>query len=214
MILRTISKIITDFQDDTVWVYEMHALRAREMSRLNFSYFLTAAALCLAAGPALSQTLVQREPGLWEIQVDKGSQVADAMKSMAKMLEQMPAAQRQQMEQMMKSSGLSSADPTVIKQCVTPEMAARGFVPYVDEPDMKCTTTTQNVSGTEGRFTFTCQSPQGTFKGNGRILDAAAKSYRSEMTAEGTVSGLPMKMNMSTQAHWLGKDCQGIKPIG
>lgn len=184
------------------------------MRRSTLSYVLTALALGLAAGPALSQTLVQREPGLWEIQVDKSSQVADAMRSMAKILELMPAAQRQQMEKMMKNSGVSSTDPTLIKQCVTPEMAARGFVPYVDEPDVKCTTTTQNVSGTEGKFTFTCQSPEGTFKGNGRVLDAKPKSYRSEMTAEGTVSGLPMKMDINTQAHWLGKDCQGIKPIG
>lgn len=184
------------------------------MNKPSFQSLFVTTVLCLAAGPALAQTLAQREPGLWEIQVDKGSQVADAMKGMAKMLEQMPAGQRQQMEQMMKNSGLSSADPTVIKQCVTPEMAARGFVPYVDEPEMKCTTTTQNMSGTEGQFTFTCQSPRGTFKGNGRILDATAKSYRSEMTVEGAVSGLPMKMNVSTQAHWLGKDCQGIKPIG
>lgn len=184
------------------------------MNRPYFPYFLATIAFGLAAGPALSQTLVQREPGLWEIRVDKGSQMANAMKGMAKMLEQMPAAQRQQMEQMMKNSGLSSTDPTVIKQCVTPEMAARGFVPYVDEPDMKCTTTSQNVSNTEGTFTFTCQSPKGTFKGNGRILDATSKSYRAEMTAAGTVSGLPMSMDMNTQAHWLAKDCQGIKPIG
>lgn len=181
------------------------------MSRSTVWYALAASALCLTAGAALSQTLVQREPGLWEIQVDKGSQAANVMRGLANMLSQLPAAQRQQMERTMKSSGVSSTDPTLVKQCVTPEMAARGFVPYVDDPNMKCTT----ASGSEGgRFTFSCQSPQGTFKGSGRILDATPQSYRAEMSVQGIVAGLPMNMDMTSQARWLGKDCQGIRPIG
>lgn len=184
------------------------------MNRPNFSYCLAAAMLCLMSGAALSQTLVQREPGLWEIQVDKNSQAAATMQGLAALMSQMPAAQRQQMERSMKSSGLSATDPTLIKQCVTPEMAARGFVPYVDDPNMKCTTTTRSVSGTEAAFSFSCQSPQGAFKGTGRILDATPKTYRSDMTVEGAVAGMPMKMDVTHHARWVGKDCQGIRPIG
>lgn len=211
MILRTISKSISCLPTHADRGYSRRVIREKGMYKLNFSYFFVTMALCATAGTALAQTPAQREPGLWEIQVDKNSQAAAAMQNLANMFGQLPAAQRQQMEQAMKNSGISAADPTLIKQCVTPEMAARGYVPYVDDPNMKCTT----ASGSEGgRFTFSCQSPQGTFKGSGRILDATPKSYRAEMSAQGTVAGLPMSMDMTSQARWLGKDCQGIKPVG
>jgi hypothetical protein len=180
------------------------------------SRFLLGVLACLAAAPAISETVVQREPGLWEIRVDKDSPAAATMQGLARMMGQLPSAQRQQMEQAMKRSGISSADPTLIKQCVTREMAERGFVPYVDDPDMRCTTTTADASdgNDNGRFTFICRSPQGTFQGSGRILDAAPKSYRAEMSAQGNVAGVPMSMDFTTRARWLGKDCQGIRPIG
>ncbi|MBV6273244.1 DUF3617 domain-containing protein [Alcaligenaceae bacterium CGII-47] len=184
------------------------------MNISNFSRILPAIALSLMAGAAASQTLTPREPGLWEIRIDKGSQMANAMKGMADMLQNIPAAQRKQMEQMMKDSGVSLSNPTVIKQCVTPEMAARGFEPQMDDADMKCTSKMKDVSKTESQFSFSCQGPEGKLEGEGRVLDATAKSYKTEMKMSGDIEGQPVSMDMAHEGRWLGKDCQGIKPLG
>ncbi len=184
------------------------------MRKSNFVTGSVTLALSLFAGVVASQTLQQRDPGLWEIRMNQGSPLAAVMQSMEGMLEGMPPAQRKQMEQMMQQSGASLAEPTVIKQCVTPEMAARDFQSYSDDPDMDCTTTSQKMSGTEGEFAFTCQSDEGEWKGQGRIWDVSAKHYKSEMTMEGTVEGRPLKVDMSHDAKWVSSDCQGVKPVG
>ncbi len=183
------------------------------MRRSGFLYGCIAVTMCLHTGLATSQTLAQREPGLWELRMDKGSAVSAVLDSMAGMMESLPPAQRKQMEEMMKSSGTSLSQPDVIKQCLTPEMAAREFQPYNDDPDMTCTTTSKVISSSAAHLTFSCLSPEGKLVGEGDVWDASAKSYKSKMSMQGSVAGRPVKMDISHEGKWLGSDCQGIQPI-
>ncbi|NYT65982.1 DUF3617 domain-containing protein [Alcaligenaceae bacterium] len=169
--------------------------------------------MCFHAGQAAAQTLEKRTPGLWELRMDMGSAISAAMNSMAGMMDKLPPAQRKQMEEMMKSSGATLSQPDVIRQCLTPEMAAREFEPYTDDPDMSCTTKSKVISSSSAHVTFSCSSPEGKLVGEGDIWDASAKSYKSKMTMEGSMSGMPIKMDISHEGKWLGSDCQGVKPI-
>lgn len=174
---------------------------------------LAAVTLCLATGGAMGQSLDKQEPGLWEIRMSQGSPVAALMQGMQAALSNMPAAQREQIEQMMQGSGVSLSEPTVVRQCLTRETAARGFEPYAHDTEMKCRTTSRKISGDKGQFSFSCQNGDDKWKGQGRIWDATSKSYKSEMKMEGTVQGQSIKMDMAHDARWLGEDCQGIKPV-
>lgn len=157
---------------------------------------------------ASAQKLEKRLPGLWEIQLGE-SPLAAMLQSLQK---NMPAAQRKQMEEMMKGSGTSLSKPDVIQQCVTPEMAARDFEIHNDDPDKQCTTTYKPVSRSEGRFTYECKEDGQNLKGEGRIWDASAKHYKSEMTMQGVSGGKPHSMTISQTAQWMGPDCPaGLK---
>ncbi|NYT61800.1 DUF3617 domain-containing protein [Alcaligenaceae bacterium] len=167
-----------------------------------------------SAGVASAQLLENREPGLWEIKTNKGSPMAAMLEGVQDMLKSMPPAQRKQMEQMMQSKGVSVSEPTVVRQCLTPELIAREFQPYDNDPSMKCSNKVQKVSASEINFTFSCKNSSEKWNGDGRIWDATPKSYKSDMTMGGVVEGRPVKMSMSHEARWLGADCKGLKPQG
>lgn len=188
---------------------------SKGLSVMRATIFLPAFLLfaASAASAAPGNPLEGREPGLWEIQLEGGSPVAALMQGMQQTLQNMPAAQRQQMEKMLQGSGISPAMPTSVRQCLTPEMVAQDFQPYVADPSMQCTSTMEKTSSTEGAFSFSCQKDGETWKGKGRIFDAGPKSFKSDMTMEGTVKGRPVKMDMKHEARWIGPDCQGVKPL-
>lgn len=168
----------------------------------------------LSIGTVSAQVLQQRDPGLWEIRMNQGSPMAAMMQSMQDMLGAIPAEQRKQMEAMMGKSGISVSQPDVIKQCLTPEMAARELEPYInDDPDTDCTTTNKKHTKNTAEFTYTCSTPEGKLNGKGRIWDATSKGYKSEMLMEGKVNGQPVKMDMGHEARWVSADCQGVKPV-
>ncbi len=168
----------------------------------------------LSVGTASADVWLKREPGLWEIKMNQGSPMAAMMQSLPGLLDSIPAEQRKQMEAMMGKSGLSVAKPNVIKQCLTPEMAARDFEPYIDEdPDTECKTSSKKLSKNSAEFSYTCNTPDGVLNGKGRIWDATSKAYKSEMIMEGTIEGQPVKMDMGHEGRWVSSDCQGIEPI-
>lgn len=170
--------------------------------------------VALSIGTANADVWLKRDPGLWEMRMNQGSPLAAMMQGMQGMLDSIPADQRKQMEAMMGKSGMSAAQPNVIKQCLTPEMAARDFEPYVDDdPDTKCKTTSKKLSKDSAEFTYTCTGPDGDWKGKGRIWDATSKGYKSEMLMEGKIEGKSVKMDMGHEGRWISADCQGVKPI-
>ncbi|HZH56198.1 DUF3617 family protein [Yanghanlia caeni] len=171
-----------------------------------------AGALALVGGVAVATPLVDREPGLWEITFSRESPMAAMMKEMQAALAQMPEAQRKQMEEMMQQSGASLAHPDVIRECVTPEMAKGEFQPPMDDPDMQCSDMKWKGGASEGTFSLVCTHEDGKWAIKGRVWDATARHYKSEMTMTGTVSGEPMNMTIGHEANWVSADCQGVAP--
>jgi len=115
------------------------------------------------------------------------------------------------MEQMMMQSG-ALAQPDVIRECVTADMAKGDFQPAIDDPDMECADVKWSGSGSEGRYSLTCTNAEGKWTVDGRIWDATPKSYKSEMTMTGIVDGETVNVQMAHDARWVSADCQGIAP--
>jgi hypothetical protein len=168
---------------------------------------LTAAALCAGA---TAQT-TPRKPGLWEVQTQHSG---SAMPDMAKMLADMPPAQRAQMEKMMKERGVAAGGaPSSMRYCLSPEKAAQEPMAQAD-PDTKCEHKTGSRAGGETRFSFTCTGKDGTkMQGEGRTFDTTPEKYAMEMTTRTSQGGQPMEMRMSQRGKWLGADCKGLKPL-
>ncbi len=186
-------------------------MQLKKLLSTGLIYSISIAAAIGVIHDASAQKLEKRLPGLWEIQLGE-SPLTAMLESMQKSLAKLPAAQRKQMEEMMKGSGASLSKPGVIQQCVTPEMAARDFEMHNDDPNMQCTTSYKPVSSSEGRFTYVCKQDGDNLKGEGRIWDASAKHYKSEMTMQGVSDGKPRTMTISQTAQWVGPDCPaGLK---
>lgn len=181
---------------------------------------LAALAAALVAPPALAQAPVKRKPGLWEVQLteQRGHVAGQAMPSpqqMEAMRAQMPKAQREQMDKLMRERGMGMTDKAnTVRHCLSPEAAERG--PLVEPPDagMQCEHRMTPVTARELRFSFTCAGPKGRMQGEGRAWDLSPEHYKTSMTMEGSINGQPMSMSMTQTGRWLGSDCQGIKPAG
>ncbi|PPE69994.1 DUF3617 domain-containing protein [Caldimonas thermodepolymerans] len=174
--------------------------------------------LACACAAVQAQDLVKRKPGLWEVQTRQSGEAAGqklpSQAEMQAMLARLPAAQRAQMEKMMREQGVGLTDrPDVMRYCLSPEMAARDITAQPSDPNMKCEHKLTPVSATEVKFSFTCTSPHGNSRGDGRAWDITPEAYRTSMTMQGTMNGQPMSMKMDQTAKWLGSDCRGIKPL-
>lgn len=168
---------------------------------------------CLLVSAAFADNpLPESEPGLWEITMSQNSAMDAVMQGMQETLQQMPEAQRKQMEQMMAESGVNLTQPNVVRECITPEMAKRGFEPVVEDVDMTCSDAEWSRSRNQSHYVMTCTGPDGEWTVRGRIWDATSKRYKSEMTLEGSAEGQPVSMDMTHEARWLGADCGAVQP--
>jgi hypothetical protein len=169
-----------------------------------------AVAAALSCGAAAAQGAA-RKPGLWEVQTQHSG---GGMPDMAKMLAEMPPAQRAQVEQMMKERGVATGGaPSSFRYCLSPEKAAQEPMAQAD-PDTKCDNKVGSRSGGETRFSFTCTSKDGTkMQGEGRTFDTTPERYAMEMTSKTVREGQAMEMRMSQRGRWLGADCKGLKPM-
>ncbi|MCW7538868.1 DUF3617 domain-containing protein [Aquabacterium sp. A7-Y] len=189
------------------------------MERTGWSAALLALAAAVSAGASQAQTLTQRKPGLWEVQhTQQAGQVAgQAMPSQRELetaLGRMTAEQRRQVEQTMRERGVGlTGKPGTMRYCLTQAMVERDPLSQPPDPSMKCEHSVQPKSATEASFSFSCTSPQGTLKGQGRGWNITPEGYRTSLAMEGTMNGQPMSMKMEQNARWLGSDCKGIKPL-
>lgn len=159
---------------------------------------------------AADSPLAEREPGLWEIRLVDGSSLASIALGAQRMFKDMPEAQRKQMEQMI---GIESATlPTVIQQCLTPEMAQSDLKTLLASHDIQCSELEWQESAGSGRFSFVCANPQGDWTGEGRIWGATAKQFNSEASVQGKYKGQRLAMDMQHEARWMGPDCKGVQP--
>lgn len=165
----------------------------------------------LSFATAGAQTpLANREPGLWELRLVDGSSLASIALGVQRAFRNLPEAQRRQMEQLIGSSGLEL--PTVVRQCLTPELARRDLRTVLADHHIECSELDWQEAGGSGRFSFVCTNPDGDWTGQGRITDATRRSFNSEATVQGKYRGQPVSLDMKHEARWLGAECGDVKP--
>lgn len=157
------------------------------------------------------------KPGLWESKVtrqvmdgrDMSAQMKSAQSQMQAAMANMPAAQRKQMESMMKGRPMPGANGAT-RICISPQMAARDK-PMVDR-EGHCEPTKIVRSGSKTSFEFDCTSEGRHMVGHGdSVVSADSVSTRMDMTS--TDAQGKHHMQTETQMSYLGADCQGIKPL-
>lgn len=167
---------------------------------------------CLAPPAVSAQTpLANRKPGLWELRLVDGSSLATLALGVEQALKNLPEAQRRQMERLMGGGALKP--PTVIQQCLTPELARSDLKNLLAEHEIKCSELDYQESAGSGRFSFVCSNPDGDWTGEGRIHNATARSFNSEATVQGKYQGRPVTLDMKHEARWLRPDCGNVKPV-
>jgi hypothetical protein len=155
--------------------------------------------------------------GLWEVTNvrqttdgrDTTAQASAASSQMAMgAMAHMTPEQRKQMEAMM--SGRSDTGGALRRVCISPAMAARDK-PFVG-PQGNCPPSKFNRSGNKTTFEFNCMKNGIGAVGKGESVVAGDTiSTRTDMTLS-----LPRgshTMHSETQMKYLGRDCQGIKPL-
>jgi hypothetical protein len=177
--------------------------------------FAAVAAVSLAAqagsGPA-------RKPGLWEVESTvHANGMPDPSAQMQDSLSKMSPQQRAMVEQMMKQHGVAMGPHShSFRFCLSPEQASRESVPQVQpDADTQCTRKIDQTSVSEAKFSFSCQRKDGsTVQGDGRAYDLTPESYAMNLHMTMQRNGQPMTMDTEQKGHWIGADCQGLKPMG
>ena len=153
--------------------------------------------LCLLPSLASAADI---QPGLWEISSHNMQVGGQAMPGMATMLEQMnnlPAEQRQMMEQMMAQQGVQLGDKGV-RICISAAQIKAQQIPLQD-PDSGCSTEVTERSAERWTFRFTCPNGQG----EGETRFVSDKEFTSQIN--GTFDG--QSSSMQSHARWVAADC-------
>lgn len=168
-----------------------------------------AAVLFLGSLPAVAQT---QAPGLWENSFKMKSQDGELEKGMAEMQKQMaamPPDQRQQIEAMMASRGMSmGAQGTSVKVCITKEDVARKAEPQFREG---CTQQVVQRTANGVKVKFECSKPQ-AMSGEGEMTFISDKAYVGKSTMTSKADGKARQMTMEIAGKWLAADCGAVKP--
>jgi hypothetical protein len=168
---------------------------------------LPAILLIFAAAHAGAQSM---KPGQWELNSKMKSanvEVDQAMTAALQQLNNLPPAQRQQMEQMMAQNGatmprLAGDGGVVMSACITPEMAARHELPTGQQG--QCSSHTQQVSGGLN-VSFSCTNPPSS--GQGQVRFRGDTGFTMNMNVTTSARGTPEQMTVETSGHWLGPNC-------
>ncbi len=181
--------------------------------RPRVSSSIVALLLCAGiGGTAFAQTpLAGREPGLWELRLVDGSSLASIALGMEQAMKNLPEAQRRQMERLLGGGSLKL--PTVIRECLTPELAHKDLKTELTARNIDCSELDWQEAADGGRFSFVCTNADGDWTGQGRIWDATARNFKTEATVQGKYRGQPVSLDMKHEAQWLGPDCQSGKPV-
>lgn len=154
------------------------------------------------------------KPGLWEVTSKMSSptnpQLAKQMEEAQKAMAAMPAAQRKQMEDMMAKQGVNmsagAGGTTVIKVCISPEMASRPPV----EQRQGCKYSFSQ-SGKTHNFSYTCANPPSD--GEGQVVFSDSDNYTGKMRFNSTQAGKKETMEAITTGKFLSANCGAIKPL-
>ncbi len=182
------------------------------MSSHRTSFCLLTLMAALAPG-VMAQTA---RPGLWESTHKMGGnpKMDAAMAQMEKQMAAMPADQRKMMQDMMAKQGVAiggaaAGGGTVVKVCISKEMAERQQMPTQTQGE--CTTTISDKTASSMKMRFVCKNPPST--GEGVYTFAGDTAYTMKMNFSSTVKGKPETMTMEGSGKWLAADCGGLKPM-
>tara|TARA_R110002126_G_scaffold16500_7_gene65825 strand:+ start:3222 stop:3776 length:555 start_codon:yes stop_codon:yes gene_type:complete len=171
---------------------------------------ITTATILLSLGvslPASANKLnLDVEPGLWQhsfsIKTASG-ELERAMQQLEQQLASMPAAQRQMMEQMMASQGVSfDLKGSSVQVCLTQQDIDRGQLPQQDGCQQQINQTGDNSYS----FTFKCDSTPPT-SGKGDMTFSSRKAYSGSASFTTEVNGKAEQMTMQQSGKWLSADC-------
>jgi hypothetical protein len=170
------------------------------------------AGLLLSSAAALAAVALDMKPGLWEhsftIRSESG-QIEAAMAEMQRQLEQMPPAQRQMMEQMMASQGMSlRPGGSSIRACMTAEEIARGQLPQQEG----CEQQILEQGRDRLRVRFSCAGNPPT-SGEGEVIFHSPTHYTGKAELETAIEGRTERMTIEQTGKWVGADCGAIKPL-
>lgn len=167
----------------------------------------TCAALIGLSLPGHADTLqLDVEPGLWQhsfsIKTASG-ELERAMQQLEQQLASMPAAQRQMMEKMMASQGMSfDLKGSSVQVCLTQQQIDRGQLPQQDGCQQQINQTGDNSY----QFSFSCDTKPPT-SGEGEMTFSSRKAYSGSASFTTEVNGKAEKMTMQQSGKWLKADC-------
>lgn len=157
--------------------------------------------------PGNAETLtLDVEPGLWQhsfsIQTASG-ELERAMQQLEQQLASMPAAQRQMMEKMISSQGMSfDLKGRSMEVCLTQQEIDRGQLPQQDGCQQQISQTGDNSYS----FSFSCDTNPPT-SGEGEMTFSSRKAYSGSASFTTEVNGKAEKMTMQQSGKWLKADC-------
>ena len=171
-------------------------------------------ALAAVVAASADAQMVQRKPGLWEVQMSGSGAGIGAMPNMNERMAQMSPEQRAQMEAYMKQRGMSfGANSMTTRYCLTPQdvseekASADSFLKGKGKDDCKSRTIAR--SATEVKFSAVCKDGDGeTRQVDGRIYDLSPEHFSMDMTSRGNRNG---EQRIQQKAHWISADCGNIK---
>ena len=179
---------------------------------------ILAVAMTLLTAPAFAADAGMKA-GLWEIKTikqvvdgqDMKAQMAASQARMQQQMASMPPEQRKQMEAMLGRQGMSMGAGGAARICISEEMAKRD-TPVID-PDGRCQPTKMNRSGNTTRYEVDCTVDGRRSQGKGEsTFSGNAVHSRMDMTT--TDAQGRHNMQMESQMTYLGRDCQGLAPMG
>ena len=176
--------------------------------------------LAAASGTALAEGMAPKA-GLWEVtsvrqSVDGRDTTATTAAANSELQQRAMARltpeQRKQMEAMMSSRGGSASGPSggLRRICVSPAMAARDK-PMVD-PQGHCEPSKVSRSGNTSSYEFDCTQNGVGVAGKGETV-VAGDTISTRVDSTMTEPRGKHIMHSETQMKYLGRDCQGIKPL-
>lgn len=147
------------------------------------------------------------EPGLWQhsfsIKTASG-ELERAMQQLEQQLASMPAAQRQMMEKMMSSQGMSfDLKGSSVQVCLTQQEIDRGQLPQQDGCQQQISQTGDNSYS----FSFSCDTNPPT-SGEGNMTFSSRKAYSGNASFTTEVNGKAEQMTMQQNGKWLQADCR------
>ena len=168
---------------------------------------LALAAAQLTAWPSFAQGI---RPGWWEMNNRVSAANAETDLAMSMVLQQLAnlsPAQRQTMEQLAASHGVTM--PTVstggaifVTACVTPDMSALRQLP-TGQPGA-CTSNNVAVAGGM-KMAFTCANPPSS--GQGKLSFIGDTGFTMTMNINTSARGQPEQMTVDTTGKWVGAAC-------